>query len=470
MNNNNIIRKVLVGGIVATCISTNIVPVRANDLQMYNSNKNIIMNNPILVPNNLYIIKDSVLKGKTQYLFNNNADLMSSNNRLINIESNYGTRFNNGWKFSKNDIKEGMPNNFQVEYSTIYNEGSKVMNVELVDNSNQEEVRLLPIGDSLTRAGAYLNEIDDQLGNISFYGTRLYHNDGLPAREGRGGWKLDMYMNNIGTKKLDSPFVFPVGVEGDKYRGNTYEWKQICYESPKGHDYAGFQDLARGWKTTGEYLYDRKGYFKYPRVGDVMVDPTLSEGKQWVQWNGTKWDTMKDQPTEFEFNFSKYMKKFKAVYKGETPTHISILLGANDFGYSNTISGLDKYIEDIDKMITSIHEFDPSIKVIICTPTPAPDTSIATGKMNSFYESYDIRMGRTVQAILSKFDNEESINRNIFIAPMHLTLNIQTGYTYIPGIEDGNKIIKADNEIHPNNAYGQKQMGNTLAAVIQKTR
>ena len=468
-NNNKFFKGIITGGIIVTYICGNVSPIIASDIPM-NSSKSIMIDNPILVPSNLYVIKDSLLAGNTQYLFNNNADLMSKDTRIMNIESDYGTKFNGGWKFSKKDIEEGMPNNFSVKYLTPYNGESETINVELIDKNNNEDVRLLAIGDSLTRAGAYLNEIDDQLSNIEFYGTRLYHNDGLPAREGRGGWKVDMYMNDIGTKKLDSPFVFPVGVEGGKYRGNTYEWKKICYEAPKDHNYAGFQDLARGWKTTGEYLYDRKGYFKYPRVGDVMVDPTLPTGKQWVEWNGTKWITMKNQPTQFEFDFSKYMEKFKAVYKEGSPTHISILLGANDFGYSNTIVGLDKYIEQINMMINSIHEFDPNIKVIVCTPTPAPDTNIATGKMNSFYESYDIRMGKVVDAILTRFDNEESVANNIFIAPMHLTLNPADGYDYIPGIEDGKRIIKAANQIHPNNSHGQKQMGNTLAAVIQKTR
>ena len=469
-NNNKLFRRIVVAGIVTTYISANVSPLLANDIKMYNKSGRVMMDNPILVPNNLYIIKDSILEGNTQYLFNNNADLMSRDTRIMKVESTYGTAFNNGWKLSTKDIQEGIPNNFEVKYSTPYNGESEIINVELVDKSNKEEVRLLAIGDSLTRAGEYLNEIDRQLNNIKFYGTREYSNDGLPAREGRGGWKVDMYMNDIGTEKLDSPFVFPIGVDGDKYRGNTYEWRKICYETPNEHTYAGFQKLARGWKTKGEYLYDRKGYFKYPRVGDVMVDPTLAKGKQWVEWNGTKWVSIKEQPTQFEFSFSKYMEKFKAVYKDGTPTHVSILLGANDFGYSNTIQGLDKYIEQIDMMIESIHEFDPSIKVIICTPTPAPDTSITTGKMNSFYEDYDIRMGKTVQAILNKFDNDTSIKNNIFIAPMHLTLNVETGYTYIPGVEDGNKVIKVDNQIHPNNSHGQKQMGNTLAAVIQKTR
>ena len=57
---------------------------------------------------------------------------------------------------------------------------------------------------------------------------------------------------------------------------------------------------------------------------------------------------------------------------------------------------------------------------------------------------------------------------------MHLTLDTSEGFDYKTSTEQINgvptSVVKASNGIHPNNNYGQVQMGNTLAAIIQKYR
>ena len=162
------IKKLLIIGIATTIyMGVNSTLISASVI------KSDIVDNPILIPSKLYILKESVLAGKTQYIFDDNVDLMSQEARIMKVESSYGSIFNDGWKFSKQNIVGNMPHNFQVKYSTPYNGEAKVMSVEVVDKSNNEEVRLLAIGDSLTRAGEYLNEVDEQIDNITFYRTRV---------------------------------------------------------------------------------------------------------------------------------------------------------------------------------------------------------------------------------------------------------------------------------------------------------
>ena len=195
---------------------------------------------------------------------------------------------------------------------------------------------------------------------------------------------------------------------------------------------------------------------------------------QWVEWNGTSWQTMSLQPTEFEFNFSKYMARYKEAFSTGTPTHVSILLGANEFGMNKEIDNVDLFIERLNQVIDSIHDYDSTIKIILCTPTLAPNSNFVTSSWKNFYTEYDLRMKYVTSKLLEAFDTDEALAKQIYIAPMTLTLDTTNGYTYIEKDEISNgvkkRVIDANNSIHPNNEYGQLQMGSTLAAVIQKYR
>ena len=432
----------------------------------------------LLLPESLYILQGSSNQLERFNIYYKNAYLAQLLTSKLNVYSPYGQTLFERWLFQSGTTFNFLPDEpFTLSARLFLDSKTTVdqdVTITIVDQENTTPVRLLAIGDSLTRAGVYLNEIQNSIPNTTLVGTRYYPTDGIPAREGRGGWTLDRYMTSINSSDLDSPFVFPEGVSGANYKGNTRDWKSICYTNAKHSTYDGFQKIARGWQDEGEYLYDTNGYYKNPSTGDVMVDPSLPEGKQWVVWTGSTWETMSIQPTIFEFNFIKYMERFKAAFTEGTPTHVSIFLGANDFGYNNRIYDLEGYMAQLNEMIDSIHAFDPSIKVVLCTPTPAPNTNKITDSRLSFYYSYDRNMKLATYYLLQTFDNEASRERGVYLAPTHLTLDTNSGFDYKETTEVINgaptKVVSASNGIHPNNTVGQLQMGDTIAAVLQYTR
>ena len=232
--------------------------------------------------------------------------------------------------------------------------------------------------------------------------------------------------------------------------------------------------MARGWRDEGEFLYTQEGYYKYPTIGDVMYNPELEEGFKWIEWNGHTWESMMNQPKGVEFDFTKYMIKNKMAFEAGTPTHVSILLGANEFGLGKKIYYIDTFINQLNQMIDSIHEFDSNIKVIVCLPVLGPDPQPVTSWMRNVYIDYNYCIKYASYHLIQAFDTDEALKRNIYLAPMTLTVDTRNGFNYVQRVEevDGIKslVINSDNSIHPNNHIGQVQMGNTLAAVIQKYR
>lgn len=430
-----------------------------------------------LLPRNFFILNNNFINTEYSSIFYKNAFLTKSSNTYIGAVSSYGTISGDRWTFHSNtQIPSISSNTFDLNFNLTDDLTFTQQNVsiELIDTSNTTPIRLLAIGDSLTRAGAYLNQVQKKLPNVKVLGTRVYQTDGMPPREGRGGWTLNRYFTAINSSELDSPFMFPINVSGSHYKGNTRDWKNICYLDATNPIYSGFQTIARNWKDNGPYLYDMNGYYKYPEIGDVMVDPSHTYGSAWIEWDGTNWIPMVIQPTGFEFSFSKYMERFNSAYTEGSPTHITILLGANDFGYNNALKDMAGYINKLNQMITSIKTYDPDIKVILCTPTPAPNTDIVTDSQKDFYTQYDLNMKIATYYLLKTYDNEKAEEAGIYIAPMHLTLDTSEGFDYKTSTEQINgvptSVVKASNGIHPNNNHGQVQMGNTLAAVIQKYR
>lgn len=467
----------------AVLASSSLSPVSSNPLVEISANENpgVIDYNQyivdeILLPRNLYILQGNHQTPERLTIFYRNALLSLTPTYNMSTYSPYGQTVTGRWLYKTLDPSLAPLEPFTLNMIARIQDQfvNKEMNVELVNTANTTPVRLLAIGDSLTRAGVYLSQIENKLPNVSFLGTRFYPTDNIPAREGRGGWTLEKYFTCINSDELDSPFMFPKNVPAEHYKGNTRDWKKICYESPATATYDGFQKLARGWQNEGDFLYNADGYYKYPTVGDVMVDPSLPIGAQWVEWNGYYWQTMMNQPTEFEFNFSKYVNRHKEAFANGTPTHVSILLGANDFGFKKQINGMDTFIQRLNHMIDSIHEFDPTIKVILCLPTVGPNPDQITSSKKSFYTEYNLCIKYATSQLLKAFDTDEALARQIYIAPMTLTLDPSLGFDYIEKIETTygmlSTVTDVKNSIHPNNTVGQLQMGDTLAAVIQKFR
>lgn len=425
----------------------------------------------LILPRNLYILASDLATSSRLTLYDRNIVLAPSNDYKLTISSTLGTRVLGRW-FYESTFVPSSPFDLTLALNTPTTSLTKNVSVEIVDRTNTTPVRLLAIGDSLTRMGKYVEQVQTILPNVETVGTITYEGENF-AREGRGGWTFNKYFNYIGSAEyLDSPFVFPTSVSGNSYKGNTADWKKICAAKSTDTTYSGLQKIARGWQDSGPYLYDEKGYYKNPQLGDVMVDPILPEDSKWIEWNGIRWTPISPQPTEFEVNFTKYMERFKEAYPTGAPTHISILLGANDFGTHNTLMDMPGFLDYLEQFIISIHNYDPSIKVIICTPTLAPNTNLLTGDTSS-YERYNRNMKLATYYLLKTYDNDESLARNIHIVPMTLTLDTTNGFDYKTTKVEVDGLVTTQttpkNSIHPNE-FGNILMGNTLAAVIQKTR
>lgn len=429
----------------------------------------------LILPRNLYILAGDTHTPSRLTLYDRNIVLSPSNAYTLTTQSTFGTRTLGRWFYEslgEDVLTLSSPSDLTLTLNTAKNTLTQSMTVEVVDTTDTTPVRLLAVGDSLTRMGKYIEHVQSILPNVETVGTITYKGETI-QREGRGGWTFNKYFNYIGSSGyLDSPFVFPTSISGTAYKGNTDDWKKVCVAKPSDTTYGGLQKVARGWQESGPYLYDTNGYYKYPSLGDVMVDPSLPEGSKWIEWNGTSWVPLPIQPTEFEVNFTKYMERFAIAYPTGAPTHISILLGANDFGTHDTLMDMPGFLHYLEQFIASIHAYDPSIHIIICTPTLAPHENMLTGDTSNYYR-YNRNMKLATHYLLQTYDNDKSLARNIYIAPMTLTLDTANGFDYktteveIDGVLTTQVIAK--NSIHPNE-YGNILMGNTLAAVIQKFR
>lgn len=252
---------------------------------------------------------------------------------------------------------------------------------------------LLAIGDSITLHAGYVRAAVAALGGKAV-GTRT-KDDGTTGHEGRGGWSLDSYFSRSAREDgEDSPFLFPTGVEGRSYKGNTEFWKRVVLTDPQGYAYAGYQKVGRDW-TGSVSAYGPDGYPLNPAAGDVVVDPTRAEGSKFRRYANGAWSAMSPQPAGWEFSFPKYMSRFSAVYAAAgAPNVISIMLGTNDFGRAMTPSSLAGWKVRMDQLVASVRAWSDSVRVVLVSPpTGAPqDKWAATPYGQTHAADFDRRM------------------------------------------------------------------------------
>lgn len=287
--------------------------------------------------------------------------------------------------------------------------------VVLAPSAEQDRLRELSVGDSITRAGGYARFAVCIAGGRTV-GTRTY-DGGEVSEEGRGGWTLQAYTTRIAEPAGgDSPFLFPTGIDGHKYRGNTAFWRDVTVGNPHGYDFDGFQMMARGWQNGGPYLFDPNGYPSSPGAGDVVVDPTFTAGSQWREFDGAQWATMDPQP-QVEFSFAKYVDRFAAAFADGKPTAISVMLGTVDFLSSLTDAGWSAYKARLDTLIDSIRDWNSNVPVILIgSPSAGPaefwaKQKVSGGDFNQrmidhsrrLYAAYDTAAGRANSVYVMSF-------------------------------------------------------------------
>ena len=318
----------------------------------------------------------------------------------------------------------------------------KTCKIKLMEKKEHKQYNLLCIGDSMTRAEVYLQQAVNKARNIKTTGLR---NIAFGVNhEGRGGWTSYAYLERFcdGGSGV-SPFLFPKGYSADEYFGDKAYWEKIeSDEYNTSYSYSGISPQ---------------------RISDSMV--CLDNGALY-RYSGGEYTEIEKNP-EFEFSFTKYIKR----YNFQKPDIVSLLFGSNEFqpcSYEDFESEKERFIATINKMVTSIKEFDNAIKVIINLPVCGGDQyswGNALGcKGNLKQYNYCIKMA--AKALLEEFEKRK--NEGIFICPMLAVCDSDSGFpgeTVKSNIYSERNEIRCSNWVHPSEV-GYKQMGDALAAAI----
>ena len=403
----------------------------------------------VILPNSVYVLANENLSIDYKNILKNfeinDVEISSNNGDISDTKFSYTPSSNES--FELNVIPKDL---------LLKDVLKKTVNFEtVVETSSTSQVNILAIGDSLTRSGEYLDTLQNRLPNVKSVGTRTFNN-GETNTEGRGGWTLSRYFNQFGmTDTVDSPFLFPNGVEGMNYWGNTEMWKKVCYTESDSSDYNGFQKIAYGWSGS-TCLYDENGYPLSPNLDDVVLDPIKNQ--KFLIYDGNNWQPLNPQPS-MEFNFTKYIQRNSEAFGENTPTMVSTLLGTNDILSSKDINGdLNNYFMYLEAMINSIHDYNPDIKIIINLPTlgnTQKEWDKFTKNNNQIVESqYDANIQKLSLRLIERFDtDEQKSENNVYISPMNAVI-------------DKNDLV---DHVH-SNLQGYEKMGLTLAGLVQKLR
>jgi hypothetical protein len=311
--------------------------------------------------------------------------------------------------------------------------------------------RHLAIGDSITRAGNYSGLATDVFAGAKTVGTRTY-NDGVLNTEGRGGWALSGYFDNIGHESWgDSPFLFPVGIAGEKFWGATEFWKKVTTTDPNGYDYQGFQKIARGWAASGApYLFNASGYPVSPAEGDVVVDATYAESDEWRQYTAGSW--VRINPPAVEFNFSKYMARYAAAFPEGPPTSISIMLMTNDFYNAVDDTSFALWKSRMDTVIASVRAWSATVPfIILLAGAGGPPQNWALQSYHNQFE-FNRLMRNAADRILAAYDTTTQRNNKVYVT------------TFLGSISPANM----SDHVHPAVPAGHAEMSPYLAGMLAK--
>ena len=375
--------------------------------------------------------------------------------------------------------------------------------------------------------------------NSTSVGSMSGRNTGF-SLEGRGGWALTggngFYSNAFRRADgFDSPFIFPTDLSGTVYRGNTEFWKRAVatekgaaflyrLNSPApsantsvtitgaassihnvtadvvtsyGNDFTifisdtsmtsqafpqGYGRAAREGLSGNTYAYNDSGYPTAPADNDRVFDPLIGSAPGTMRrWDNGSSAWVTDSTTyTWAFNYGKYLARYPWAFQSgaETPTVISILLGANDFNSSETEPlVMTTWIAALRAMITNIRSVDPPPEIVILLPS-------MSSTQDGYGDLYNIgtlaeRARRNFQtesgAIITEFDNSTDRSNNIFVSVFGAGIDPVYGSTTVlvaPNkyITDNTRFIRRTTDgIHPN-TEGLYQAGDWLAATIQAIR
>lgn len=247
------------------------------------------------------------------------------------------------------------------------------------------------------------------------------------------------------------------------------------------YDYDGYGRASRDGLPGTTYAYLDSGYPSGSITTNWRVyDPLLSSMRV---YNGSSWDTDGTTYT-WGFDYSKYLLRNSWAFpSGFTPTHVSILLGANDYrsneqdeagAFATSIAG---WITSYRAVVTSMKAASPSPTVIIALPTMgSSQDGFGNGGLGTLAERARRNLQTATKALLTEFDTAGDISNGIRVSAFGGGVDPIYGFS-LPNAVAPNKYItdssvfirRATDEVHPSTA-GYYQGGDFLAATIQSTR
>ncbi|CAM3667368.1 SGNH/GDSL hydrolase family protein [Deinococcus frigens] len=407
-----------------------------------------------------------------------------------------GLRDNDCWRLEPSGTGKGYATpvgtftlTANLKDATLTNRKVATSTVAVIDPAaNQTAIRVLCIGDSITYRGQYQAQVMG-LGGVTLQGTRTMSANAYLG-EGRGGWRLSSplpdlqggYVQAGSAGAFDSPFMFPVGVTGADYRGNVEFWKRVVSVDSgattyAAYDFGGYALAVREGGATVQYA--ASGYPLNPVTGWVVFDPAKAAGEKFQTWNGAAWVAMGTQPSGFAFNFAAYIARYAWAFTTGAPTHVTVLLGAND--WSGTVpdaASLAVWTAQYQTMVDSIHAYSAAIKVIVALPT-LPATQDGEGDLYGAGlngERMRLNDQLVTRALLDRFDTAANRTAKTFVSIFGAGIDPYFGYT-LGSAEAPNKYVtdstlyvrRNQDGIHPG-PVGMAQAGDWLAATVQATR
>jgi hypothetical protein len=331
-------------------------------------------------------------------------------------------------------------------------------NLKVSDPTKATVINIQNIGDSFTGEMRWADVINASAGaaNITWSGNRDSDSATPAVRcEGQGGWSISNYFT-VDSGGVLSPFMQPVTAPY-KYYGQTSFWIDANSTTPSYN--------ARFFTTLKVQFDATTGRKKTPAANDIM-----GEAGGYIAWNGSSWVSITSATFGgFAFSYGKY----RSTWAIPAPTFVHILLGTNDFAFTNTYTfanSFSSFKTYYDQMIASIKADTPAVKILIGIPT-------SCGRQGKYgipiTEAKRLGYNILANEMNKTYGGREA--ESLYIIDYHSGVDRMYGFsnTYETPFADysdatGDDLYKSD-YVHPS-VSGFKQMGNLYMGAIQWLR
>ncbi len=343
----------------------------------------------------------------TNIYFDNAVLVINPANYAFDITCRRGTQLDDRWTFNPKPEDVGdHPLVLEVrdQQNALIARASTVVEVVAPDAGKDREISMLMMGDSLTNATVYVQQVYDrcqstEMGNpkLILFGTRDTGIEGV-THEGYGGWTAVRFATHYSGVARGGPY---------KENGSPFLYK------PKDPD--GLMIAGQG-------------------------DP--------------------DEKAQAVLDFGRYCKAFN---NGKAPDFVTILLGCNDT-FHGTPDDIDTRIDAMfshyETLLTMIHKFSPETKIGALLLVPAAATQNAFGANYTSGQTrwqYKRNQHRVVERMMQTFGGRE--DKNVYLVPAQLNLDCVNNYPI-------DAIGRQNNGVHPAPA-GYQQIGDSIYAWLK---